>query len=65
MVLFKLSERIELFLIQIETSFIIKSQIACVSELHKGEATRFRSDYKAGKEMQIATVSRICRWDSP
>ena len=35
----------------------LKARIACVKQLHKGEALGYGLTYKAGKEMQIATVA--------
>lgn len=35
----------------------LKARIACVKRLHKGEALGYGLTYKAGKEMQIATVA--------
>ena len=35
----------------------LKARIACVKRLHKGEALGYGLIYKAGKEMQIATVA--------
>lgn len=35
----------------------LKARIACVKQLHKGEALGYGLTYKAGKEMQIATIA--------
>ena len=43
--------------IKLKPVLSLKARIACVKQLHKGEAIGYGFTYKATKEMQIATVS--------
>lgn len=43
--------------IKLKPVLSLKARIACVKQLHKGEALGYGLTYKAGKEMQIAAVA--------
>ena len=43
--------------IKLKPVLSLKARIACVKQLHKGEAIGYGFTYKAAKEMQIATVT--------